>query len=113
MWAFQMGLPRAKYFLMTGEPLSFPEAAGMGLINEAVPRDEVLGRANALARRLADGPGPAIRGTKRTLNRIAEVLGSGVLEFAAEQERLSLFSEDHKEAVAAFFEERPPVFKNR
>ena len=113
MWALQVGFPIAKYHLMTGDPLSMERAAEIGLINEVLPASEVLARATEIGRRLADGPGPAIRGTKRIFNKIAEVIGAGVLEFAAGHERAALHSEDHKEAVAAYFENRDPVFRNR
>lgn len=110
MWAWQLGMPRAKYHLLTGEPIPMITAAQLGLINEAIPRGDVLARAQALARQLADGPGPAIRGTKRVFNKIIDAVGAVVVEFAAEQERLSICSEDHKEAVRAHFEGRQPTF---
>jgi enoyl-CoA hydratase len=113
MWALNAGFPAARYHLLTGEPMPAERALQIGLINEVLPRDEVLIRATAIARQLADGPGQAIRGTKRIFAKVAELLGAGVFEFAAELERVSLYSEDHKEAIQAHFEEREPVFNHR
>lgn len=113
MWVLQAGLPVAKYHLMTGEPISAWRALELRLINEVLPRDQVLPRSRELAIRLTASPGQAVRGTKRILNKIAAVIGEGVLDLAAEIERQTLHSEDHHEAVAAHFEGRPPVWTDR
>lgn len=113
MWALQLGMPRAKYHLLTGAKLSASDAAAAGLINEALPAGDVLPRAMQLARQLADGPGLAIRSTKRILNKVTELLGAGTLEYAGEKERVTLYSSDFKEAVTAQVEGRTPRFQNR
>ncbi len=113
MWALQLGIPRAKYHLLTGAPLTAGQAADCGLINECLPRAEVMPRAMELARQFADGPGLAIRSTKRILNKVVEVLGAATLEYAGEKERVTLFSADFKEAVTASVEGRKPSFQNR
>ena len=113
MWALQLGIPRAKYHLMTGARLSAAQAAAAGLINECLPATDVVPRAMELARQFADGPGLAIRSTKRILNKVIEVLGVGTLEYAGEKERVTLFSADFKEAVTAGVEGRKPSFQNR
>lgn len=113
MWALQLGIPRAKYHLLAGAPLTARQAADCGLINECLPRAEVMPRAMELARQFADGPGLAIRSTKRILNKVVEVLGAATLEYAGEKERVTLFSADFKEAVTASVEGRKPTFQNR
>jgi enoyl-CoA hydratase len=113
MWALQAGLPVAKYHLMTGEPINAQRALEVGLVNEVLPRAEVGPRAAEIAARLADSPGQAVRGTKRLLNKIATTIGAGVLDLAAEIERQTLNSADHREAVSAHFEERDPVWTDR
>ncbi len=113
MWALNAGFPLARYHLLTGEPIKAERACEVGLINEVVPRDQVLARGTELGRRMADGPGQAIRGTKRAFAKITELLGAGFFEFAGELERISLYSEDHKEALAAGEEGRAPEFKHR
>jgi len=113
MWIMQLGVVRAKYHLMTGAPLTAREAADAGLINECLPAADVMPRAMELARQLADGPGLAIRATKRIVNKVVEILGAGSLEYAGEKERVTLYSADFKEAVTAQVEEREPTFRNR
>ena len=98
---------------MTGARLSAAQAAAAGLINECLPATDVVPRAMELARQFADGPGLAIRSTKRILNKVIEMLGVGTLEYAGEKERVTLFSADFKEAVTASVEGRKPSFQNR
>jgi enoyl-CoA hydratase/carnithine racemase len=47
-----MGLNRARYFLLTGEVIGAAEALRLGLVNEVIPKDQVLDRAWELARLL-------------------------------------------------------------
>ncbi len=48
-----MGLNRGRYFLLTGQTLSSHQALDMGLVNEVMPRDQLLPRAWELAEQLA------------------------------------------------------------
>jgi enoyl-CoA hydratase len=59
---------------------------------------------------LADGPAKAIQWTKMSLNRrlIQEV--NLILPTSTAFEYLTMYSEDHKEATAAFLEKRKPKF---
>jgi len=53
---YRMGLERAKRYLLTGDEISAPEAARIGLILEAVPDDQLDAHATALAERMAQVP---------------------------------------------------------
>jgi len=67
----------------------------------------------ALAERLANGPGVALRYMKRNLNvAVYGDLAAG-LDSEAYGMLRSRASEDHKEAAQAFVEKRPPVFSGR
>jgi enoyl-CoA hydratase/carnithine racemase len=48
-----MGLNRGRYFLLTGQTLTAREAQELGLVNEVLPRQELLPRAWALAEQMA------------------------------------------------------------
>jgi enoyl-CoA hydratase/carnithine racemase len=48
-----LGVNRARYFHLTGETISAHDAKALGMINEVVPRAEVLPRAREIAARLA------------------------------------------------------------
>jgi 6-oxocamphor hydrolase len=49
-----MGLNRARYFMLTGQELSAEECKDLGLVNEVLPRDQVLPRAYELARHILE-----------------------------------------------------------
>lgn len=51
-----MGLNRARYFMLTGQELTAQECLEMGLVNEVLPRDDVLPRAYELARMILEAP---------------------------------------------------------
>jgi enoyl-CoA hydratase/carnithine racemase len=51
-----MGLNRARYFLLTGQEIGAQEAKDIGLVNEVLPRDQVLSRAWDLARMIMRQP---------------------------------------------------------
>jgi enoyl-CoA hydratase/carnithine racemase len=51
-----MGLNRARYFLLTGQEIGAQEAKDIGLVNEVLPRDQVLSRAWELARMVMRQP---------------------------------------------------------
>jgi enoyl-CoA hydratase/carnithine racemase len=56
-----MGLNRGRYFLLTGQTLTAREAQALGLVNEVLPRQELLPRAWALAEQLAQRPRLVLR----------------------------------------------------
>ena len=47
-----MGMNRGRYFLLTGQKIAADEAKAIGLVSEVLPRDELLARAQELARQL-------------------------------------------------------------
>ena len=51
-----MGLNRGRYFLLTGQVLGAHEAKEMGLVNEVLPREQLLPRAWELARQIMKQP---------------------------------------------------------
>lgn len=70
-WVARLGLERAKRYLLTGDEIPAPEAAEIGLVLECVPDAELLGRASALAERMALLPRNQLQMTKLLLNRVA------------------------------------------
>ncbi len=68
IWPLLCGMAKAKYYLLTCDFLDGREAERIGLVSLCVPDDQVLPRALETAERLARGPQPAIRWTKRALN---------------------------------------------
>lgn len=75
MWVYRLGFEKAKRYLLTGDEIPAPEAARIGLILETVPDDELLERATAFARRMAQVPGNQLEMLKLLCNQTAENMG--------------------------------------
>jgi enoyl-CoA hydratase len=110
IWPQLIGYARAKEYLMTGDLIPAPEAARMGLINHAVPADELDGRVDAFADRLAGGALVAIRTTKAAINIALKQLAASIMDACLAFEECSNRSDDHQEAVKAFREGRKANF---
>jgi enoyl-CoA hydratase len=113
IWPQHIGFARAKWHLLTGEPIMAPDAAAMGLINKAVPRDALDKVVDELADRLANGPTLALNATKRSMNMLLKKQVEGVIEAHLGLEMLTVFSHDHREAVRAFLSKEAPRFEGR
>lgn len=111
MWPLIMPFGAAKWYLMTGEPISGTEAERLGMVLRSVPAGELVETAGALAQRLADGAPLAVQGTKATLNRIVRDRMNLVLETGLLLEGATFVSDDHREAAAAFVAKRKPTFR--
>ena len=75
MWVYRMGLERAKRYLLTGDEISAPEAARIGLILETVPDDRLEAHATVFARRMAQVPTTQLVMLKLLCNQTAENMG--------------------------------------
>jgi enoyl-CoA hydratase/carnithine racemase len=56
-----LGLNRAKYYMLTGKPITAAEALDLGLFSEVLPKSEVVGRARELAAELMQAPEGVVR----------------------------------------------------
>lgn len=110
IWPQLIGYARAKEYLMTGDLIPAPKAAEMGLINHAVPADELDARVDAFAERLLSGATKSIRWSKTATNIELKRIVHGIMDASVAYEALSNRSADHKEAVDAFRNKRKPAF---
>ena len=62
-----MGLNRARYFMLTGQQLDAKTCLDWGLVNEVLPREQVLPRAYELARQILQSPPMTVRLFRPTL----------------------------------------------
>ncbi|NML05837.1 enoyl-CoA hydratase-related protein [Sphingomonas sp. G-3-2-10] len=113
VWAQRIGIARAKEYLLTGELLTAVKAAEIGLINHAVPADQLDDAVDTLCGKLLDGAPNAIRWTKVLTNMELKRIANAVMEAGIAYESVSVRSADHREGVAALKEKRKPVFTGR
>jgi len=113
IWPALVGFAKAKRYLLTGDPITGAEAAAIGLVSEALPADQLDARVDELAQKMANGAAIAIRLTKKSINMALRQQLDSLIEAHLGYETLSYLSQDHREAVNAFAERRPPVFTGR
>ncbi len=75
MWLYRLGLTRAKEYALSGKPLSGREAAEAGLINAAVPFEQLEREVTARARELASIPLSQLSAMKLIVNQAYENMG--------------------------------------
>jgi enoyl-CoA hydratase len=102
-------MAKAKYYLLTCEPLSGEEAERIGLVSLCVDDDEVQERALAVATSLAEGAQDALRWTKHTLNHWYRAQAAA-FDASLAYEFLGFTGPDVREGLASHAEKRPPRF---
>jgi len=110
IWPLLVGMAKAKYYLMTGEAVDGKEAERIGLVSMVAPDGEVVEKATAIARKLADGPTQAISWTKQSLNQWLRVSAATSFDYSAALEMLGFLGPDIKQGLAGLKEKRPPKF---
>jgi len=110
LWPLLCGMAKAKYYLLTSDFVSGPEAERIGMVSKCVPAADLLDEALNVADRLADGPQMALRLTKRALNGWLN-LANPIFEESLGFEMLTFMGEEAAEGVAALREKRRPDFR--
>jgi enoyl-CoA hydratase len=109
VWPLLCGMAKAKYHLLTCEPLSGEEAERIGLVSLCVDDDDLLDTAYAVAGRLAAGSQSAIRWTKYALNNWLRSAGPA-FDTSLALEFMGFGGPDVHEGIAALRDKRPPRF---
>jgi enoyl-CoA hydratase len=113
IWPLLLGPARAKQYLLTEDALDAAEAERIGLVNRVVPAAELEREALAFAARLAAGAPLAVQLTKQAVNKLVKDALNTAFDASLALELFTFRSEDHREALAAIRERRPPVFRGR
>ena len=109
-WPLLCGMAKAKYHLLTCEPLTGEEAERIGLVSLCIPDDEdVQARALDIATSLAAGAQDALRFTKHTLNHWYRML-EPAFDASLALEFFGFGGPDAREGLAAHREKRAPKF---
>ena len=106
-----IGQGRATELLMTGRAMTADEGAAWGFFNALHPRDEVVARAQALARTLADGPYFAHTMTKTMLNQEWAMGIEEMVESEAQAQAICMMTQDFHRAFQAFAAKQAPKFE--
>lgn len=108
-----IGHARASELLFTGKTIDAATALDWGLVSRVVPANELMDEARALASDVAAQPPDVLRMTKKLLRQGQSESFESIMELSAAMQALAHHTEDHVEAVTAFFEKRTPDFKGK
>lgn len=99
---------RAMEMLFTGDFVDAATAAEIGLINRAVPMDDLAGEVDALARKIASKAPTALALGKQMFYRQMEMDRPEAYRHASAVMAENLCADDCQEGIAAFLEKRKP-----
>jgi enoyl-CoA hydratase len=108
-----VGLGRALYLNLTGDPIDAQTAYGWGLVEKVVPREELLEAATGIAKTIAARSPHAVAVLRELARTTRDLSLEEGLRREADGFRRCLASEDGAEGVAAFLEKREPQFTGR
>ena len=100
-----VGERAARYLLLTGELINAAEALRVGFVNAVTPAAEVMGKAKAWARELAEGGPNALVRTKELLAQFSRQSTS--IAEAAMASAAPRLTEECRQGLEAFFARRP------
>ncbi len=108
-----VGRSKALLLMLTGEIISAEKALSLGLVDKVVEKNEVVPIAKDLAKRISKNAPLSIRFIKKLVNSCVDMTGRDANLLETELFSILWGSEDHGEAVEAFFAKREPVFKGK
>ncbi len=108
-WPLLCGMAKAKYLLMTCDAISGEEAERIGLVSLVADADELQGKAEDVAVRLAEGAQTAIRFTKHVMNNWYRDMGPN-FDASLAMEMLGFADPDVREGLDSIIEKRKPKF---
>ena len=108
-----IGLSMASELLFTGKLINADQAKECGLISEVFEESKLMIEANNLAQSIVKQPPDALRMTKKLLREGMISNFETMLEMSANMQALMHLTEDHQEAITAFFEKRDGNFKGK
>jgi enoyl-CoA hydratase len=108
-----VGIGRAQYLNMTGDPIAASQAYEWGLVEKVVPAGEARDAALEIARTIASRSPVSVAVLRELARTTRDLPLEEGLRREADGFRRCLESEDGAEGVAAFLEKREPRFTGR
>ena len=105
-----IGMARASELFYTGDLIDAQTAKDWGLVSRVVPDDVLMDEARSLAERISVQSPTVLRMTKKLLRQGTKTDFDTILEMSAAMQPLAHMTDDHQEALDAFFEKRAPVY---
>ncbi len=108
---YLVGAAKARELYFTADVITGAEALGMGLVSKVASAETFEAESTAYAKYLASLPTVALGYIKKNLNAAQNGTLADVFDREAMHIMLCFMTDDHKAAVQAFVEKRPPVFE--
>src|SRR5215469_8068199 len=109
----QVGEKQARDLLLTGRIFGAEEALRLGLINEIVSPEDLLGRARQLAASVMENSASSLRATKQLLTDHARMELNAHIDAAVRENAAIRQTADFREGISAFLEKRKPVWTGK
>jgi len=106
-----VGRKRAFELLVTGDFADAPTAVRDGLINRAVPEDQLDAEVTRIAERIIANPTVAIETGKKMFYQQLELDLADAYDYAGGVMAENMMAEDAREGIAAFLEKRKPKWR--
>lgn len=108
-----IGRSRAAELTFTGDMIDADLALEWGMVSKVVADEDLMDAARELAGRIAKNPPHALRLSKKLMREGEHTRLDSLLEMSAAFQALSHHTEDHVEAIDAFFEKRDGDYKGK
>jgi enoyl-CoA hydratase/carnithine racemase len=106
-----IGQSRAAELFFTADTIDAQTALQWELVSKVVPAKSLMDEAQALAARICRQPPDVLRMTKKLMREAQTASFETIMEMSASMQSLAHLTNDHREAVAAFFEKRNGEFR--
>ena len=106
----QIPLCHAKQLMFTGRHLDATQALALGLVNEVLPRDELMPRALELAGQIASMSAQTLKLLKHAMLHGADMPLEQALAYERAMLAVVFDHPDAQEGCRAFLDKRPPRF---
>jgi enoyl-CoA hydratase len=109
-----VGAARAHELMLTGRLFDAPEAERIGLVTEVVPDVALAEAVDAKVDQILLNTPFGVALTKEGMWSALEIPGmQAAIDLENRQQIMATFTDDHREAMTAFLEKRPPHYRNR
>ena len=104
----KLGLTKGMELFLTGDTFDAGEAALLGLLNAAVPLDQLDERVGRYTSSILKGAPEALAGCKRLVREVPGMALDAAFELTSMRSAEYFASEEAREGMASFREKRPP-----